>query len=92
MLCNAAHAVFVKSLIHSPLSVNYHVQADRQGLGCLLEKTWNGTKPMKFADGAERLYLEDGGTVTLRGYCQGPGYRVGFGECIGQVLPSSEPS
>ncbi|CAL5219610.1 g1478 [Coccomyxa viridis] len=62
--------------------------ADRQGLGCLLEKTWNGTKPVKLADGTERLYLENGDTVILRGYCQGPGYRVGFGECTGQVLPT----
>ncbi len=63
-------------------------QADRQGLGCLLEKTWNGTKPVKMADGTERSYLEDGDTVILRGYCQGPSYRVGFGECKGKVLPS----
>ena len=63
-------------------------QADKQGLGCLLEKTWNGTKPMRLADGAERLYLEDGDTVTLCGYCQGPAYRVGFGDCTGKVLPS----
>ena len=63
-------------------------QADKQGLGCLLEKTWNSTKPMSLADGTERLYLEDGDTVTLCGYCQGPGYRVGFGDCMGKVLPS----
>mmetsp|Transcript_25202 Transcript_25202/g.54778 ORF Transcript_25202/g.54778 Transcript_25202/m.54778 type:complete len:442 (+) Transcript_25202:32-1357(+) len=36
---------------------------------------------------ASRVYLEDGDTVILSGFCQGPGYRVGFGECRGQLLP-----
>jgi hypothetical protein len=33
-----------------------------------------------------RRYLHDGDTVVLRGHCQGPGYRVGFGSCSGQLL------
>ena len=63
------------------------VQADKQGLACLLEKTWNGTQTLKLENGTERTFLEDGDTVILRGQCQGDGYRVGFGECKGQVLP-----
>lgn len=35
-----------------------------------------------------RRYLLDGDTVVLSGHCQGDGYRVGFGECRGTVLPS----
>ncbi|EIE20870.1 Fumarylacetoacetase [Coccomyxa subellipsoidea C-169] len=60
---------------------------DGQGLGCLLEKTWNGSKSVELSNGEERKYLLDGDTVILRGYCQGDGYRVGFGECSGTVLP-----
>ncbi|KAK9909785.1 hypothetical protein WJX75_007412 [Coccomyxa subellipsoidea] len=62
---------------------------DGQGLGCLLEKTWNGSKNIYLSDGQQRKYLLDGDTVILRGYCQGDGYRVGFGECSGTVLPSA---
>ena len=28
----------------------------------------------------------DGDSAVLSGYSQGNGYRVGFGECIGQIL------
>ncbi|KAG5178654.1 hypothetical protein JKP88DRAFT_196341 [Tribonema minus] len=35
-----------------------------------------------------RAFLLDGDTVVLRGYCQGDGYRVGFGDCVGTVLPA----
>ncbi|KAG2454362.1 hypothetical protein HYH02_001386 [Chlamydomonas schloesseri] len=36
-----------------------------------------------------RTYLEDGDTVTLRGWCDGEGgtRRVGFGRCEGKLLP-----
>ncbi|BDA42410.1 Fumarylacetoacetase [Coccomyxa sp. Obi] len=61
---------------------------DRQGLGCLLEKTRNGSQSIELSDGQHRTYLLDGDTVILRGYCQGEGYRVGFGECSGKVLPA----
>ena len=33
-------------------------------------------------------FLQDGDRVTMTGWCQGDGYRVGFGEVTGQVLPS----
>ena len=38
---------------------------------------------------ALRRYLEDGDSVILRGWGEGPGYRVGFGECEGTVLPAA---
>ena len=31
---------------------------------------------------------QDHDTVTMTGWCQGDGYRVGFGEVTGQVLPA----
>ena len=37
-----------------------------------------------------RLYLKDGDVVNMTGYCQGEGYRVGFGDCKGEVLPGSQ--
>jgi fumarylacetoacetase len=57
--------------------------------GSLLELTWNGQKPLVLAGGGERKFLEDGDDVIITGWCQGDGYRVGFGEVTGRVLPSS---
>lgn len=57
-------------------------------MGCLLERTWNGAEVIQLEGTQQRRFLEDGDTVTLRGWCQGDGYRVGFGECSGKVLPA----
>jgi fumarylacetoacetase len=59
-------------------------------LGCLLELTWRGTRPLTFPGGGQRTFLQDGDRVTLTGWCQGSGYRVGFGSVTGKVLPSAE--
>ncbi|WP_250450503.1 fumarylacetoacetase [Caballeronia sp. ATUFL_M2_KS44] len=56
--------------------------------GSLLESTWNGQRPIKLEEGGERAFLQDGDEITLRGWCQGEGYRVGFGECVGRILPA----
>ncbi|KAI4298774.1 hypothetical protein L6164_032292 [Bauhinia variegata] len=56
-------------------------------LGCLLELTWNGQNPLSL-NGETRRFLEDGDEVTSTGYCQGDGYKVGFGTCTGKVVPS----
>jgi fumarylacetoacetase len=56
--------------------------------GSLLELAWKGTKPIELPDGERRVFLQDGDRVTLTGWCQGPGYRVGFGEATGRVLPA----
>jgi fumarylacetoacetase len=58
--------------------------------GSLLELAWKGTKPVEFPDGERRVFLQDGDRLTLTGWCQGPGYRVGFGEATGRVLPALE--
>jgi fumarylacetoacetase len=57
-------------------------------LGSLLELTWKGTRPLQLEGGEERRFLQDGDTVIMTGWCQGPGYRVGFGEVRGKVLPA----
>jgi fumarylacetoacetase len=56
--------------------------------GSLLEISWNGTEPIELPDGAKRTFLEDGDQLVMRGWCQGDGYRVGFGEVEGTILPA----
>ena len=56
--------------------------------GSLLELAWKGTKPLTLPSGEQRSYLEDGDRVTMTGWCQGEGYRVGFGEVTGKILPA----
>jgi fumarylacetoacetase len=53
--------------------------------GCMLELTWRGANPLKLPNGETRKWLEDGDTLTTTGWCQGDGYRVGFGEVSGRV-------
>lgn len=59
---------------------------DKGSFGSLLELTWGGKEPITLADGSKRTFLEDGDTVTMRGFCQGEGYRIGLGECAGQIV------
>jgi len=55
--------------------------------GSLIELTWGGRDPIDLSDGSQRTYLEDGDTVTLRGWCERDGLpRVGFGECVGRIV------
>jgi fumarylacetoacetase len=56
--------------------------------GSLLELAWKGTKPIAFPNGETRTFLQDGDTVTMTAWCQGDGYRVGFGEVTGTILPA----
>ena len=54
--------------------------------GSLLEISWNGTEPVELATGVKRTFLEDDDSLVMRGWCQGDGYRVGFGEVEGTIL------
>lgn len=56
--------------------------------GSMLELTWKGSKPLKMSDGSERKFLQDFDTVTMIGYAEKNGIKVGFGEVKGQILPS----
>lgn len=56
--------------------------------GSMLELTWRGENPLKLPNGEERKFLLDGDTLTISGYCQGNGYKVGFGEVSGKILPA----
>lgn len=58
----------------------------RQG-GSMMELGAGGQQPLLLSNGELRAWLQDGDTVTLRGYCQQPGFRrIGFGDCRGTVL------
>jgi fumarylacetoacetase len=58
--------------------------------GSMLELTWRGEKPIELPDGESRKFLQDGDKVTLTGWCQGEGYRVGFGHVTNQLVPVKE--
>jgi len=57
--------------------------------GSMLELSWKGSREVPLGDsGKVRKFLKDGDTVVVKGYCQGAGYRVGFGRASGKVLPA----
>ena len=54
--------------------------------GCLLEMTWDGTRPLRLPDGATRAYLEDGDVVRITATAPGAGgVTIGFGSVEGRV-------
>ncbi len=56
--------------------------------GSMLELAWKGTKPITMKDGSTRTYIQDNDTVTIRGYAEKDGVRIGFGDCKSKVLPA----
>ena len=63
---------------------------EKTQFGSLLELTWGGKEPLTLDSGEARSFIEDGDTLTLTGWAEGDGYRVGFGACTGKVLPAPE--
>lgn len=61
---------------------------DRSAYGSMLELTWRGRDEIELADGGVRKFLRDHDAVNLRGYCSGENYRIGFGDCAGEILPA----
>jgi fumarylacetoacetase len=63
--------------------------------GSLLELAWRGSKPVELQSTKQekktRNFLLDGDTLTMTGFAQGQGFRVGFGEVTGKILPASSP-
>ncbi|GAA2168991.1 fumarylacetoacetase [Pedococcus bigeumensis] len=65
--------------------------AAKETRGSFLELSWNGTEPVRLADGSERTFLEDGDTVVLRACATGTdGTRLELGEVGGTILPAHE--
>ena len=58
--------------------------------GSMLELSWGGKNPIKLNDGSERKFINDNDTVIMRGFCQNNDVRIGFGECVGKLLPALE--
>ena len=56
--------------------------------GSLLELTWRGEHPLQLPDGTRRSFLEDGDRVVMSAWAEGDGYRIGFGEATGRILPA----
>lgn len=63
---------------------------ERHQRGSLLELSWGGKEPLTLETGDIRSFLEDGDTLMLRGAAHGDGYRIGFGDCTGRLLPALE--
>jgi fumarylacetoacetase len=57
--------------------------------GSLLEMCQGGKIKIPLSKGETRMFLEDGDTVILRGWCGGEeGETVGFGDCGGTIIPA----
>jgi fumarylacetoacetase len=57
--------------------------------GCLLEMK-HRAEPLRLPTGETRTFLEDSDEVIFRGYCEKTALpRIGFGECVGRVIPAA---
>ncbi|KFY17062.1 hypothetical protein V492_00922 [Pseudogymnoascus sp. VKM F-4246] len=54
--------------------------------GCLLELTKGGQQSFEIGGGKSRVYIEDGDEIQISALASDG---VGFGECIGKVLPAN---
>jgi len=57
--------------------------------GSLLELTEGGKKAIVLSNGEQRIFIEDGDSIIMRGWAQKDGApRIGFGEVEGRLLPA----
>ena len=57
--------------------------------GSLLELSDGGKRPVELPWGEQRTFLQDGDEIVIRAECVKPDYpRIGFGACVGRVLPA----
>ena len=61
---------------------------DEDSYGSMLEIAWAGSKPVSMHDGSTRAFIADHDTVTMRGYAEIDGKRIGFGKVETKVLPA----
>jgi fumarylacetoacetase len=72
--------LYASGTISGPLEGSY---------GSLLELSWRGSQPIAMDEtGETRTFLEDGDSLALSGFCQGDGFRVGFGTVEGTIEPA----
>jgi fumarylacetoacetase len=62
---------------------------DAAQAGSLLELSAGGKQPLTLPNGEQRVFLEDGDRIVMRGWTARDGRpRIGFGEVAGTVLPA----
>ena len=62
----------------------------KDSYGSMLELSWRGQNPVSLKNNKERKFIQDNDTVIMRAYSEKSGLRIGFGECIGKILPALE--
>ena len=62
----------------------------KDSYGSMLELSWRGQNPVPLNDGSERKFIHDHDTVIMRAHCENEQVRIGFGDCVGKVLPANE--
>jgi fumarylacetoacetase len=55
--------------------------------GSLLELSWRGSRPLSVGN-EMRTFLLDGDRVSMTAWCQGDGYRIGFGSVAARIAPA----
>ena len=61
---------------------------EQNSFGSMLELTWRGQNPIQLSNDEERKFINDNDTITMKGFAEKDGIRVGFGEVKGKVLPA----
>lgn len=56
--------------------------------GSLLEQIQGGKVSIQLNGGEERKFLQDGDTITIRGWSGQEGALIGFGDAVGTILPA----
>ena len=62
----------------------------KDSYGSMLELSWAGKEPITLDTGDVRTFIEDGDTITMRGWCTNGTTRIGFGEVRTRLLPAIE--
>jgi len=60
----------------------------KESRGSLLELSWGGKEPITLDSGEQRSFIEDFDTLSLIGAAHEQDYQIGFGSCVGQLLPA----
>ena len=56
--------------------------------GSMLELSWGGKEPIFLPNGEQRIFLENQDKIILQGKCTASDYYIGFGDCVGEVVPA----
>jgi len=55
--------------------------------GSMIELCWKGEKPIQLSDGTSRSFLNNGDTIRMSAWCEHAGYKIGFGDVVGEIIP-----